>query len=236
MIQNPVLKTIFERKSIRRFKPKKVPSETIEQIVRAGQRAPTACRMETYSFIMISDANKKEQILQAIARHAPTRRLMEEAPLWIMVCTDFARQLKLLEVLGIKNEYGEVSKLLLGVMDATLAAENMVLAAEALGLGSCFVGNVWTAPKRIAEILNLPKNVLPIVLLCIGYPNEAPPSRSRWPLDAVLHENEYVMPAEQLIREHARTREHWNPTYPYKLSREVEHKIRKDIRKLGFIL
>jgi len=236
MIQNPVLKTIFERKSIRSFKSKKVPRETIEQIVRAGQRAPTACRMETYSFIMISDANKKEQILQAIAHHTSTRGFMEEAPLWLMVCTDFARQLKLLEVLGIKNEYGDVGKLLLGVMDATLAAENMVLAAEALGLGSCFVGNVWTAPKRIAEILNLPKNVLAIVLLCIGYPNETPPLKPRWPLDAVLHENEYVMPTEQLIRKHARTRENWNLTSPYKLSKEVEQKIRRDIGELGFIL
>ena len=236
MIENPILKTIFERKSIRKFKSKKVSRETIEQIVRAGQRAPTACRMETYSFVVISDSHKKRQILQAIARHVQTREFMEEASLWIMICTDFARQLKLLDVLGIKNEFGEVSKFILGVIDAALAAENMVLAAEALGLGSCFVGNVWTAPISIAEILNLPKNVLPIVLLCVGYPNETPSPRPRWPLEAVLHENEYEMASEQLMRDYSRTRENWKPTYPYKLSKEVEQKIRKDIKKLGFIL
>ena len=201
MVENPTLKTIFNRKSIRKFKHQKVPREIIEQIVRAGQRAPTACKMQSYSFIIVSDTNKKREILLATVRHLPTRKFMAEAPLWIMICTDFARQLKLFKLLGIKTNqlFGGGRP---GVIDATLAAENMVLAAEALGLGSCFVGTVWTAPKRIAEILNLPKNVLPIVLLCIGYPNETPSLRPRWPLEAVLHENEYVMPTEQLMREY----------------------------------
>jgi len=236
MSVNPVLETIFERKSVRKFKPEKVARNKIEQIVRAGQRAPTACGMQTYSFIIISDPDKRQEILQAIARHAPTREFMEEAPLWIMICTDFARQLKLNEALGIKTEFSELSKVILGIIDAALAAENMVLAAEALDLGSCFVGNVWTAPGRIGGILNLPGNVLPIVLLCLGYPNEAPPSRPRWPLEAVVHENEYTMPAEQLMREYAHTRERWEPTYPYRLSKEAENRIKKEIRALGFVL
>lgn len=119
---------------------------------------------------------------------------MEESPLWIMICVDFARQLKLFELIGVKTKLGEASKILLGVIDADLAAENMVLAAETLGLGTCFVGSVWTAPKKIAEILNLSKNVLPLLLLCVGCPDETPPLRPRWPLEAILYENNYELP------------------------------------------
>jgi len=234
MIQNSTLKTIFERRSVRKFKSKKISLEAIKTIVRAGQRAPTACRMETYSFILISDNEKRKQIIQKTVSHGPTREFMEEAPIWILICTDFARQIKFLEIQNIKNDFNETSKFMLGIIDAALAAENMVLAAESIGLGSCFVGSIWTAPKLLAEILSLPKNVLPLVLLCIGHPNENPSPRPRWPLKVILHENEYRMPDDESMEEYQTTRENWNVNYPYKLPRELEQKIRKEWIELGF--
>lgn len=236
MVENPLLKVLLDRKSVRKFKPTQVSREAVEQIVRTGQRAPTACRVEAYSFILVSDLEKRKQIVGATVGHEPTRRFMEEALVWIMICTDFARQIKFLEMQGLKNEFSEVSKFMLGIIDAALAAENMVIAAEALGLGSCFVGSIWTAPKGVAEILNLPENVLPVVLLCIGHPDENPQTRSRWPLEAVLHENEYNMPDERLMLEHASARQNWEVSSPYKLPRNVEQRIRREWREQGFLI
>ena len=226
---------IFERKSIRKFKSKKVSKENIKIIVRAGQRAPTACKVEAYSFILISDHQKRTEIIDAAVGHGPTRQFMMEAPVWIMICTDFARHIKLSEILGIEAKFDTISKLILGLIDASLAAENMTIAAEALGLGSCFVGSVWTALQRISEILEVPINVFPFLLLCIGYPDETPTERARWPLEAVLHENTYKFPTDEVILTHSNTRENWETSSPYRLKKGIEIGIYRDLEERGFM-
>lgn len=226
---------ILERKSIRKFKSKKVSKENIRKIVIAGQRAPTACKVEAYSFILISDHQKRMEIMDAAVGHGSTRRFMMEAPVWIMICTDFARHIKLSETLGIEAKFETVSKLVLGLIDASLAAENMTIAAEALGLGSCFVGSIWTAIQRISEILEVPKNVLPFLLLCIGYPDENPTERARWPIEAVLHENTYKFPTDEIMIAHSKTREKWETSSPYRLKKGTEDRIYRELEERGFM-
>ena len=81
--------------------------------------------------------------------------------------------------------------LMFGFQDATLAAENMVMAAESLGLGSCFIGNAPYLADKIAKEYNLPKRVFPLVGLVMGFPDENPPPRPRYPIDFVLFEDKY---------------------------------------------
>ncbi len=81
--------------------------------------------------------------------------------------------------------------LLLGIQDASLMAENMVIAAESLGLGSCFLGNTPYRSQEIVKEYKLPMGVFPLVQLVMGYPAEDPPSRPRYPLDFVLFEDKY---------------------------------------------
>ena len=249
MDQTPAMKTMLERKSVRRFEAREVPRDLIEQIVRAGQRAPTGGNMQLYSFVLISDPDKKNQISKVIG----SQRCMQEAPVWIMVCVDWHRHIKFLKSLGIETRWRQVEKYWRGIICAILAAENMVLAAEALGLGSVFVGEPRSATVKIARILKMPDNVLPIVLLCIGYPAEDPPQRPRWPLEAVLHENEYEPASEQLIKnyyEAANKRlaemdyfregisnwaEHLEMRFPSNQKRVTEEILRKDLRELGFL-
>ncbi|MDP6458222.1 MAG: nitroreductase family protein [Candidatus Bathyarchaeota archaeon] len=230
-----LLTKILERKSIRKFKSKKVSKEHIKKIVKAGQRAPTACKVEAYSFILISDQQKRTEIMDATVSHQSTRQFMMEAPVWIVICTDYARHIKLSEKLGIEAKFETVSKFILGLIDASLAAENMTIAAEALGLASCFVGSIWTAIPRISEILNVPKNVLPFLLLCIGYPDEIPAERVRWPIEAILHENTYSFPTDEIIFAHSKTRKKWETSSPYRLNKETENRIYRDLAERGFM-
>jgi nitroreductase len=248
-MQNHALDYIFQRKSIRKFKKKRVPRKLINKIVEAGQRAPTGCGMQTYSFILITDDKIREEIYKSIGK----QKCMGEAPTWIIVCADMARQLKLFEVLGVKTEMGPLSKFVPAVVDAALVAENMVIAAEMLGLGSVFIGSVWEAMKKIAEILGLPRNVLPIVLVCLGYQDESPPLRPRWPLEAVLHENKYKMPTKALMMSYYEKAnkqlvemkyfpkgvhnwaEHWQRKFPPQEMKEWEENLRRDLKALGFM-
>jgi FMN reductase (NADPH) len=243
------LEIILNRRSIRNFKSTPVPRKIINKIVEAGQRAPTACGMQEYSFILITDKKMREQIFKIIGR----QECMEQATVWIMICADLARQLELFRILGVKTEYGKVSKLLSCIIDAALAAENMAIAVEAYGLGSVFIGSVWEEMKRVSEILELPNDVIPIVLLCIGFPNEAPPKRPRWPLNAVLHENTYRMPTRKEMKKYYAEAnqkllemkyfdenvhswaEHWQIKFQPEEMKEWEEKLRNDLRELGFL-
>lgn len=248
-MENPTLNTIFQHRSIRKFKPRKVSRRLINLIVEAGQRAPTACGMQTYSFVLVTDSNLREEIFKAIGR----QRCMEQAPTWIVICADLARQLELFKMLKVKTAFSPLGRLIPSIVDAVLAAQNMVVAAEALGLGTVFIGSVWDSMKRVAEILKVPNNVLPILLLCIGYPNETPPKRPRWPRKAVLHENCYAMPSQKLMKEYYQKAnrelikmnyfskgiknwaEHWQNKFNPKDVEKWEKSMKKDLSEMGFL-
>jgi len=248
-IQAAALKPLVERKSIRKFKRKPVSKRILEKLVKAGQRAPSNCGVQPYSVIIVDDDEKRERIFDAIGRQG----CMEEAPVWITICCDWARPLKLFEMLEVDTELGQIYRLILGIIDATLVAENIVTAAEIMGLASVFVGSVWKSPRRIARILRLPANVLPILLLCIGYPSESPPKRPRWPLKAVMHENGYIMPDERMMRKYYREAnrtllemnyfrkgvhswaEHWSRKFKKEDMARWEINLREELKKMGFL-
>ena len=234
--RNEVIELLNKRKSIRKFKKKAVPSNLVDQILQCGQRAPTACRMEPYSFILISDEMKRDMITEACVTHEATKRYMKESPVWILICVDFARQIDLYRFLEINPEMGEISKFILGIIDSSLAAENMVIAAEAFGLSSCFVGSIWTHPLIVSEILDLPKYVFPLILLCLGYPDEEPQIRDRWPLKTILHYNKYSKESNQELLEYSQKRKSWEIGYPYKMDNKLNKNIKIKLKKIGFKL
>jgi hypothetical protein len=93
----------------------------------------------------------------------------------------------------------DISLLLFGLQDAVLMAENLVLAAESVGMGSCFIGNTPYRADKIIEKFKLPRRVFPLVELAVGYPAEDPPPRPRYPLDYFLFENEYPQFSDEQI-------------------------------------
>ena len=242
------IEQIFKRKSIRKFKSKKIPKEIIEHIVKAGQNAPTGGGTQAYSLIIVSDQAKKDDISKLLGR----QQFMTDESLWIMICVDWARQYKLWEMLGLDIKFGEMTKLWRGLMDAMLVAENLVIAAKIHGLGSCFNGGVRMRMTEIGNILKLPENVLPVLLLCIGFPDEDPPERPRWPIETILHENEYNMPSIQTMRKYyddANMRlkdmgyfnkgvdswaEHWEYRFSEKGNEILEERLRNQLKELSF--
>jgi len=248
-MENPALNTIFQHRSIRMFKARRVPRKLIDLVVEAGQRAPTACGMQTYSFVLVTDSTLREEIFKVVGR----QECMEQAPTWIIICADLARQLELFGMLNVKTKFGPLGKLIPSIIDASLAAQNMVVAAEALGLGTVFIGSIWDSMKKVAEILKAPNNVLPMLILCLGYPDEAPPKRPRWPRKAVLHENYYTMPSRKMMEEYYRKAnnelikmgyfrkgianwaEHWQNKFDPKYVKKWEKIMRKDLQDLGFL-
>jgi nitroreductase len=183
MIDNPVIRALMNRKSIRSYTDRDPSDEVIETVVRAGQQAPFAAQL--YSFLLSRDRKK-------IPFHAP---------LLFTICADVHR----LELFMAERRWTLVTHdlplLLFAIQDACYAAENMVIAAESLGMGSCFLGAAPYHAERIIEAYKLPKRVFPLVQLAMGYPAENPPVRPRFPLEFSLFEDAYPALDEKAVRE-----------------------------------
>lgn len=181
MINNPIIEAMLNRKSIRQYNDESPPDEVIASIVRAGQKAPFASQL--YSLLL--SRNKD--------RHP------FKAPLLFTICVDFHKLERIMARRNWQMVTNDLFLLLFGIQDASLVAENMVMAAESLGLGSCFLGVFPNAIEGIVKEYKLPKRVFPLVRLAMGYPAESPPPRPRYPMDFVLFEDKYPEFSEEMI-------------------------------------
>lgn len=182
-VNKKTLETIRERASVRRFSDEAIPDEILAQIVAAGQRAPFTGQM--YSVVETSDPNKRERLA---GLYGPLPRL---APTFLLICVDFRRLERFIAARDRENRADDVTMLFLGIQDASYMAQNMVLAAEALGLGSCFLGAAPRLAREMGEIFDLPSRVYPMVGMVLGYPDENPPPRPRIPTEFILHRERY---------------------------------------------
>jgi nitroreductase len=180
MIVNSVITTMLERKSIRHYTSRQPSDEIIETIVRAGQQAPFAGQLGSV----------------LLARNKPSPY---DAPLLFTICVDLHRLELIMARRGWKLATNDLSILFFGIQDAALMAENMVIAAESLGLGSCFLGDTPYRADQIIEEYHLPQHVFPLVQLTMGYPAENPPPRPRYPLDYALFEDVYPELSDDVI-------------------------------------
>jgi nitroreductase len=181
MKKNLVIQTMLEHKSIRKYKDEMPSDEIIRTIVRAGQQAPFAS--QAYSVLL---SRKREQ--------NPFK-----APLLFTVCVDYHKFEKIMVKRNWKIATNDLTLLFFGIQDAAYMAQNMVIAARSLGLGSCFLGSAMFRAEKIAEEYHLPKRVFPLVQLAMGYPAEDPPPRPRYPMEFTLFENTYPDLGEELI-------------------------------------
>ena len=190
-MEQQVSSTIMQRASVRRFQARPVEASLIERLVRLGQQAPFTGQM--YSFIATVDEGKRERLTEIFGS------LVERAPVFILVCVDFNKLDKFVAYRGRKNRVDDLSLLFLGIQDASYAAENLVLAAEEAGLGSCFLGAAPFVARQLVELFKLPDRVYPLVGLVLGYPEEKPTARPRIPAEQCLFWDEYrVLNAEQV--------------------------------------
>lgn len=181
MIDNPVIQTMLNRKSIRKYKPDLPPDDHLEALVRAGQQAPFA-----------------SQLCSLLLKRDPAENPYN-APLFFIICVDSHRWELIMAERDWQMTCDDALLLLLGMQDAALMAENMVIAAESLGMGSCFLGGIPFQSKVLIEGFKLPPRVFPMVGLTMGYPAENPPPRPRYPIEFVLFEDEYPELDKDLI-------------------------------------
>jgi nitroreductase len=192
----PVLEAMLSHRSVRHFVRDALPEHTLETLVAAAQSAPTSSNLQTWSVIAVESQERRE----ALANLVGPQKHLAVAPLVLVFLADLSRIERLGQAQG-RDPVGlhYLDTFLMGVIDAALAAQNAVVAAEAMGLGTVYVGGMRNQPEEVAKVLGTPANVFPVFGLVVGRPDPAKPAaiKPRLPQSAVLHREQYQVPADQ---------------------------------------
>jgi nitroreductase len=187
---NSTLTTLLNHRSVRRYRHEPLPDGTLELLVAAAQSAATSSNLQTWSVIAVEDPEHKERLATIAGDQAQIR----QAPLLLVWLADVARLAAAAEQRALPYEALDYTEMfVMAAVDATLAAQNAVIAAESLGLGICYIGAMRNRPEDVAAELDLPPGTFAVFGLCVGYPDESrmPAVKPRLPQAAVLHRERY---------------------------------------------
>jgi len=187
---NEVLATILNHRSVRGFLPEGLPPGTLELLVAAAQSASTSSNLQFWSVVAVQETQHKSRL----ATLAGDQKFIRDAPLLLVWLADLAR---LDGIAADRQQTVEgtqyLEEFIVGVVDAALAAQSALIAAESLGLGGVYVGAMRNHPEQVAAALQLPPHVFAVFGMAIGWPDPAKPTgiKPRLPHSVVLHRETY---------------------------------------------
>jgi nitroreductase len=194
---NETVALLLSHRSVRGYRPDApVPEGTLETLVAAAQSAATSSNLQTWSVVAVDDPAAKAEL----ARIANGQRHIEECPLFLVFLADLSRLARLGEQEGAALEgLPYLETFMVAVIDAALAAQNAVVAAEALGLSTVYIGALRNRPEEVAALLGLPEGAMAVFGLCVGYPKPGAEGevKPRLPQAMVLHRDRYRAAAEE---------------------------------------
>ena len=189
---NETLKQLHERKSVRVYEDRPIQPEVKQAILEAAIQAPSAGNMALYTILDITDPEMKRKLSVS----CDDQPFIATAPMVLVFCADYRRWYDVFCRYVDEVRKPDMGDLFLAQADTLIAAQNAVVAAHSLGLGSCYIGDITENFEFHRELLNLPQYVVPTAMLCIGYPTAQQLTRPKPPRHEVsdlVHENGYSM-------------------------------------------
>ncbi len=235
-MQNEVINSLHNRKSVRIFEDRPVSDVDKITILEAAMQAPSAGCQQLYSILDITDQKLKDEL----AVSCDNQPFIAKAPVIFIFLADYRKWYDAFSEGGANPRKPEVGDLMLSVEDAVIAAQNAVTAAESLGIGSCYIGDIMEHYEFHRELLNLPEYVFPACMLIMGYPTEQQKIRKkpeRCMLSDIVMANTYQEKDGAQLREmfakecNNQTFDEWakafcNRKYNSDFSREMSRSIR----------
>lgn len=184
---NETMRLLFERGSCRSFSDRKIPADVLRAVLEAGTHAPTGGNLQPYSIIKIEDEEARKWFSELGGQ-----RFVGEAPVLLLFCIDLRRIERWAELeVAPFTATSSFRHFWTSFQDTVICAQNICTAADAMGLGSCYIGTVLEFFPKLREKVLLPKCVFPIVLLCLGYPKKKVLPRKKLGVDVVVHNGKY---------------------------------------------
>lgn len=181
------IQTLLSHRTIRQYKPDPIPDEVLREILEAGFRASTTGNMQVYSVIVSKDEENRKELCKMHFN----QKMVEQAPVLLTFCADFNRFNKWCRQREADPGYDNFLSFFTAAIDALLVAQNVTVAAEAHGLGVCYLGTTTYQADKLVDFFNLPDGVVPVTTLVVGYPAEDPPLTDRLPSQALIHHETY---------------------------------------------
>lgn len=207
---NAVIDLLKQHRSIRKFRPDPIDQDTLNTLVEAGQAAATSSFIQACTLIQVDNPELRQQLAECAGGQA----YVASAARFLVFCADMRRHQLACEMHEAPMQSGYTEQFLTASLDCGLFAQNLVVAAESLGLGVVYIGGIRNQIARVADLLELPKLVYPVFGLCLGYPDQDPEIKPRLPLSVVLKQEHYddsedrelIAEYDQQVREYYRTR------------------------------
>ena len=177
------MKSIQERTSIRKYSDKEVTDELLNRLIEEAERTPTMGNLQLYSVVV----TRSEEGKKALAPAHFNQPMVTGAPVVLTICADYRRTTIWAENRKAHPGYNNILSFMNAATDALLFTQTFTNLAEEAGLGTCFLGTTVYMPKMIIETLKLPKLVMPVATLTIGWPDEHPAKSDRLPLRSIVH-------------------------------------------------
>lgn len=243
---NTIIQSLFDRKSVRAFENRPIPDEMKQTILSAATQAPTAGNQQLYTILDITDSKLK----QALSVTCDNQPFIAKAPVVLIFCADCKKWYDLFLSSGCDPRLPGVGDLMLAVTDTAIAAQNAVVAAQSLGIGSCYIGDIMEQCEAHRNLLKLPQYVFPAVMLVFGWPTEQQINRlkpQRCPMDSIVFENEYPARTTQQLQEMfqgkkgSQSFENWcaafcNRKYNSDFSREMTRSVGEYLKQFQMFL
>ncbi len=224
----PALDTALAHRSIRKFTGEPISPEMLSAILSAGQAASTSSFLQTTHVIRVTDMDKRKQ-LRAVGAN---QHYIETCAEFLVFCIDLAKHHA--AAAAVQTDWMEMT--LMGAVDAGIMAQNVMLAAESLGLGGVYIGCLRDDIRATNDILELPEHVVPLFGMSLGHPAQDPLMRPRLPQSSVVSENGYrpldkdvLAQYNVVVKEYYRQRSNLDLDWSQQVSNSLAQPVRPDI-------
>jgi nitroreductase len=182
-----MLSILNQHRTIRKYTDKQIEPKLLTQLLESACRASNTGNMQAYSVVVTTDPTIKDRLSPAHFNQP----MLKSAPVVLTFCADFNRISRWCELRNAVPGYDNFQSFMAAAIDALIAAQTFCIAAESVGLGICYLGTTTYNAQEIIAALNLPRLVVPVTTITVGYPADMPDQTDRLPLDSVVHHETY---------------------------------------------
>ena len=243
---NSVINLMKEHRSIRKFEDRPVNQDLVEELIQAGQSAATSSFIQACTVIQVNDVESRKKLCDYTAG----QKYVEQAPVFLVFCADMNRHRLACDMHDAPMLSGFAEQLLTASLDCALFAQNVLIAAESLGLGGCYIGAIRNQIEAVDQLLALPHLVFPVFGLCLGYPAQEPETKPRLPLEVILKQERYddhsdrahISVYDESVKKYYRTRtggakdNSWSEQISAMLVKEARPHMLSFLQAKGFLL
>jgi nitroreductase len=243
---NEVIKLLQSHRSVRKFTDKPIRQDVLNELLKCGQAAATSSFIQACTVIQVEDRDKREQLVELGGNQA----YIASCARFVVYCADMNRHKIACDMHNAEMLSGFTEQFITATVDCSLFAQNVLVAAQSLGIEGTYIGGIRNNIQAVTELLELPHLVYPVFGMCLGYPAQNPEVKPRLPLSVILKQDRYhdeadantISDYDNRVREYYQTRTGgnkdtaWSEQISEMLVKEARPHMKEFLKSRGYLL